>query len=289
MRTIFGHALSGSRGAIIGWGLGLFALGLLIVPIFDIMVDQQEALLQLVKNYPPELFAFFGGFTEFTTPSGFLGMEYFSYMPIILGIYAVIAGSGLLASDEERGTLDLTMAHPLSRTAFFLGRVAALLTTLTAILLIAWIGVALPSSGSEAFDLTWGEVALPFISLLAILVLFASMALFLSMILPSRRAAAMITGLLLVGSYFINGLSTVNEALEPIAAYLPLKYYQGGAALDGLNLTWLGGLVLAAIVLAVLAWWGFQRRDIRVAGEGSLPMLDRLRRTRRKNQQPTTR
>jgi ABC-2 type transport system permease protein len=290
MGTIFRHSLAKSHGAILGWGLGLFALGLLIVPVFDIFAEEQamQGMLQLLENYPPEIFAFFGDLTDMATPSGFLGVEYFSYMPLILGIYAIQAGSGLLAGDEESGTLDLTMAHPLSRTALFLGRTGAIMTTLIAIIAIAWLGIALPSSASETFNLDWGKLALPFLSLLAILFLFAALALFLSMILPSRRAASMIAGLLLVGGFFIDGLSAINADLEPIAELLPLKYYQGAGAFDGLDLTWLAGLLAASVLFGVLAWWRFKRRDIRVAGEGGLPWLEYLRRSRRKNRRATT-
>ena len=78
----------------------------------------------------------------------------------------------------------------------------------------------------------------------------------------------MVSGLTLVASYFITSLANVITELEPIAQLSPLTYYQGGEALDGLNLTWVIGLVLPALVFAVLAWWRFERRDIRVGGEG---------------------
>lgn len=286
MGTIFRHTLAKSRGAILGWGLGLFALGLLIVPIFEIFTEEQalDGILQYMDSFPAELSAFVGDMAEMGTPTGFLGVEYFSFMPIVLGIYAIQAGSGLLASDEESGTLDLTIAHPLSRTALFLGRVGALSVTLIVILTIAWLGIAVPSSASEAFDLSWGELALPFLSLLAILLLFAALTLFLSMVLPSRRAAAMVSGLLLVGGFFLNGLSAINTDLEVLARYLPLKYYQGGDAFDGLNWTWLAGLLGASVIFGLLAWWRFERRDIRVAGEGGLPLVDRIRSLRKRNQ-----
>jgi len=283
MGTIFRHALAKSRGAIIGWGLGLFLLGLLLVPIFDVIAEEKETLEQLMQVYPAEIFEFFGGLSDFSTPEGFLSIEYFSFMPIILGIYAIQAGSSLLASDEESGTLDLTMAHPLSRTGLLLGRVSALLVTLIVILTIGWLGIALLGSSSDAFNLSWGELALPFLSLLAILVLFASLALFLSLILPSRRAASMVSGLVLVGGFFIDGLSGINTDLEPLSRYLPLKYYQGGDAFNGLNWTWMAGLLGASVIFGLLAWWRFERRDIRVAGEGSLPLVNRLRSLRKRN------
>ncbi len=289
MGTIFRYALSKSRGAILGWGLGLLALGLLIVPIFDTIAEQADQIGQLMDIYPAEIFEFFGGLSDFSTPEGFLSIEYFSFLPIILGIYVISLASGLFASDEESGRLDLMVAHPLSRTAFFFGRVGALLVTLVAILTIGWLGLGLPSSAMESFSLGMGELVPPFLSLLAILLIFASLALLLSMILPSRRAASMVSVLLLVAGFFIEGLSGINADLEPLAKWLPLRYYQGGDAFNGLNWTWLGGLIGFSLLFILLAWWRFQRRDIRVAGEGSLPFLNRIRRVRRKNQRAAVR
>jgi ABC-type transport system involved in multi-copper enzyme maturation permease subunit len=101
----------------------------------------------------------------------------------------------------------------------------------------------------------------------------------LSMVLPSARMAGMFTGGLLVANYLLLGLSNINEDLKPIMDYTPLKYYQGGNAVDGLNWEWLVGLFVATIVFALLAWWRFHERDIRVGGEGGwrIPILHKQR------------
>jgi hypothetical protein len=49
-------------------------------------------------------------------PSGFINFTVFSYMPVVLGIFAIQAGGGLLAGDEEKALLDLVLAHLVSRT-----------------------------------------------------------------------------------------------------------------------------------------------------------------------------
>ena len=50
----------------------------------------------MVESYPPEFLAFFGGdVATLATPEGFLGMYGFSMLPVIVGIFAVLAGSGL--------------------------------------------------------------------------------------------------------------------------------------------------------------------------------------------------
>jgi ABC-2 type transport system permease protein len=276
MLTIFRYSLARMRGQILGWGLGMGILGAYLVTFYDVMAPQQEQLMTLLKSYPPELMVFFGDMNKIFTPSGFLHVEFFSYMSIILGIFSVLAGSGMLAGDEESGTLDLVLAHPVSRAALFFGRLLALLVATVAILALIWLGFILAAPSTQ-MGLTAGELALPFLSLFAVMMLFAALALMLSMLLPSRRLAAMITGLLLVASFFITALAKLDDKLENVAKFSPLNYYQGGEAIESINWGWIMGLLGTTLVFALLAWWSFERRDVRVGGEGGwgLPGMSR--------------
>ena len=272
MFTIFRHSLSRSLGTILGWGLSLAVLGGYLILFYDTLADQQAQLTQLISQYPPELMAMFGGMEDMFTPHGYINVEFFSYMPLILGIYMVLSGSGLLVGDEESGTLDLVLAHPVSRTAVFWGRLLSFTVSVLAILLIAWAGfvVAAPST---KLNIPPAELALPFLSLFALLALFGDLALLLSMLLPARRIAAMIAGLLLVASFFITTLARLDEKLVDLAKLSPLNYYQGGMALQEMEWGWVAGLLGAAVVFTLLAWWRFERRDIRVGGEGGWQLM----------------
>ncbi len=262
MAAIFQHAFSRSRGQILGWGLSLGLLGVYFVSFFDSLTSQQQQITQLLKSFPPQLMAFFGDFGEMFTPSGYLSVEFFSYMPLILGIYAILAGSGLLASDEERGTLDLIMANPISRTAFFIGRMLAFVVALVAIFFII-------SMNWSSMDISWVEMTRPFISLLAVVLLYGTLALMLSMFLPSRRLAAMVVGLVVVASFFLTSLARVDEHLKTIARFSPLNYYQSGQAISGLNWEWIGLLMIISALSTMLAWWRFKRRDIGLVWRGA--------------------
>lgn len=267
MITIFRHSLGRSRGQILGWGIALCLLGLMMVWFYPQIAEQQETFDQLLEAYPPEFSAFFGDLSAMATPDGFITIEFFSYMPLVLGVFAVLAGSGLLASDEERGTLDLVLAHPVSRTGLFIGRVLAFIVTTLAILFISWLGIVLAKTWFSV-ELDGFKVALPFVSLLAELLFFGAFALLMSMVLPSRRLAAMVSGLFLVASFFITGLARLSDDLQTIAKLSPLNYYQTQEAFEGLNITWLAGLLALALLFGIVAWWRFERRDIRVGGEG---------------------
>ncbi len=275
MKTTIRYTLRKLRGQILGWGLGIAALGLILIPFYDIFVAEQGQLMQMIESYPPEFLAFFGAEADsMATPEGYLGMYGFSMLPVIGGIFAVIAGSGLLASDEESGRLDLILAYPVGRSGLFFGRLVAFVAASLAIMALGWLGFALPLF-SSSLDLSWGQMALPFLPLLAQILIYGSLALLFSLLLPARRLGAAAAGLLMVASYFLTSLASLDERLETIARLLPYHYFQGGDAINGVDLWTLVALIAASGLLSLIAWWRFLRRDVRVAGEGSwrLPRL----------------
>jgi hypothetical protein len=116
-------------------------------------------------------------------------MYAFSMMPIIIGIFAVIVGSGLIVSDEERGRLDLIIAHPVGRTSLFFGRSLGLLGAILSIMFLGWLGFSILLGGSS-LGFTWNQMAVPFLSLMTQIIVFATLALSLSMFLPSRNTCS---------------------------------------------------------------------------------------------------
>ncbi len=278
MWTIFGHSFRRSIGAVLGWGISLGLLGVLMLGFYDTLVVQQEQLQLLLAQYPPEMMAFFGGTDEFFSPSGYLTIEFFSYMPLVIGIFAVLAGSSLLVSDEEAGIMDLVLAHPVSRSAMFFGRLLNFALSIALILGLTWLAFIAGSGQSKELNLSAIEMLRPFISLYAVLFFFGGFCLLLSLVLPSRGTAAMLGGIFLVASYFINSLAALNENLDKVAEYLPLRYYQSGDAINSLNTNWVLGLLGVGVVFMLAAWRLFEARDIRVSGEGSWRLIPGLAR-----------
>ena len=267
--TTFRYTYTGLRGQIIGWGLGLALYGLMIVPLYDKMAAQNDRLQQMIASYPPEFLAFFGAdTTSLVTPAGYLGMYAFSMLPFIVGIFAVITGSGLIVNDEEHGRLDLIVAHPVGRSSFFWGRFLGFLGAALSIMLLGWLGFSVLLSRSS-LGFSWGQMAVPFLSLLIQTLIYATFGLLLSMLLPSRSLAAIVSGIFMLLSYIISSLSSLDQRLETVAKVLPYHYYQTVLSFQQLNLTWLLALLGISLAMTVLAYIRFFRRDIRLSGEGS--------------------
>jgi ABC-type transport system involved in multi-copper enzyme maturation permease subunit len=261
------------RGAIIGWGVGLLLYSLMMA-FFYSSLETMEGYTEMLENFPPEMLAFFPSIYEIMTPQGYMDTYFFSYMTLIVGIFAVSVGANLLVGDEEKGILDLLASYPVSRSGFFWGRLCGLLVATAVILLISWLGWVIPAQ-SSGLNLSAFELLRPFAPLFIVLALFAGLALLFSMLMPSVRSAAGLAGALLVVNFLFLGLANINQDLQPIYELTPLYFYQGGSAVAGLDWANFLGLTAVTLVLDLLAWWLYVRREIRVGGESGwrLPRL----------------
>jgi ABC-2 type transport system permease protein len=271
MLTLFFRKLYKNGLMILGWGLGLALLGYWMFDIYETMFITNIDLQQMMAAFPEEMMAFFGG-TDINIfdPEGFLHIEFFSYIPIILGIVAVSGATNLIVKKEEEGSLELILAQPVSRTTVFWGKLLALLVSILLILVITWGGFALGLVSTDSFDLDQAQLVRPFISLFAVLLLFLSLALLLSMILPTSGAASMAANLVLIASFFITSLAQIEDRLEGLNRFSPLNYYQGGRALSGLNIGYLLLLFGVSLVFLLAAWLLFEKRDLHFSGTGWL-------------------
>lgn len=276
MKTILAYSFRRARFLILGWGLVLGALGSFIVLFYDTFAEQQVLQNQLMQAIPPDLMAFFGNVDSLTSPEGYLSMQFFSYIPVILGILAAGQGAGVIASDEEKGFLDLYLAHPISRRSYFWGRFLSMVLILGVTMLLIWLGFVLSLLYSK-IPLTALELLQPFIVLWGLLAAFAAFATFISQMLLSQGIASMVSASVLVASYIVTSLSTVIDNLKSAGDYSPMTYYQGADALNGINWSWLGWFIIAVALFGALAWWRFERRDTRIGGEGGwggIPLIN---------------
>lgn len=263
----FRHALGRLRGQIIGWGIGLFLYGLVMGLMYD-TINKIEGLEEMLASYPREMMAFFGDMMNLSSPAGYFGTYYTSYIVLIVGILAITAASAMLAGDEEKGFLDLMLSYPVSRAAMFWGRYAAYAVAMILTLLLGYLGwvLTLPSSNLDIDPLT---LLLAFVPVLALMLVFGAMALLASMVLPAARMASMVAGSLMFGNFLLAGLAELNDNLKPLMDITPWAFFQGGDAVNGVNWTWVLGLLGSVLLMVAAAFVLFLRRDIRVGGERS--------------------
>ena len=181
-RAIWTKSFRDYRVAILSWGLGL---GLLMtVALATATPVVLAGIASLAK-----LFRFLGDAYAIQTPEGYVTFRYLGVvLPLILSIWFILAGAGLVRREEERGTIDVLLATPQSRSRLLLEKVAALLLALLLIAVLFALGVM---GGEASFHhIGFDRALLTGLNLGLLAFFFGTLALLISQFTLSRGAAA---------------------------------------------------------------------------------------------------
>ena len=234
--SVFAKSLRDLRRSFVGWSLGLAGYVALIVAVYPTIRDNPD-LNKLVESYPEALKAFiaFGGQADFTSAAGYLGSELFAFMiPALFLVASVGNGAGAIAGEEERGTLDLLLSFPRSRTRIALEKLAAMCAEVVGLGVVLWLALWI---GARIFGMHVSAAHLG--SAVAVLVALA------------------------VSAYLVNSLAALVDALEPFRKLSPFYHYVAGDPLRrGLDPWHTLFLVVLGVVAAVAGVLLFARRDV---------------------------
>src|SRR5690554_2759335 len=167
---LFRRALADSWRSLIAWSLGVVAAIMLYLPLFPSLGGNPD-VQNLLNSMPPELVNAIG-YDQISTGSGYAQSTFYGLIGfVLLTIAATSWGTAAVAADEETGSLELTLAHSVSRTQVILERSAALfvrlawLGALSAVLVIAMNGPA--ELDIEPVDALAGAAAIVGLTLLS--------------------------------------------------------------------------------------------------------------------------
>lgn len=149
MTDLVFHELRIRLRSLIGWSLGLSFFGLLYLfsypQLSDVLADLD------VKQVP--IYQAFGQ-SNFSTFESFLASSVINFLPVLLGIYAIIDGTKTLVGEEEMGTLELLVTLPLRRWQVTAAKALAMSVIVFTVLLISglsmWAGLAIIRSQVES-------------------------------------------------------------------------------------------------------------------------------------------
>jgi ABC-2 type transport system permease protein len=258
------EALRDRRRSLLWLTLGLGALVALNVAFYPSVRDD-PALSDYARDLPESVRALFaGGELDLASPAGYLNSQVFALLaPLLLLIFAIGAGSAAVAGEEERGTLELVLAHPIRRRKYVLQRFLALTVLVVALTVVLLATVAL---GSRVVDLEigFGKLVAASLSVGFLALLFAAVGLAAGAIRAGRARAIAVAGGLAVAAWVFDGLARSVDALEGWRPLAPYYHALGQNPLrDGPPWAGWALLVAATTIVVVLAATGLERRDTR--------------------------
>lgn len=260
MSSVFSKTLYELRWTLVAFCIGLGTLAFFVLFLYPLVSVAQDEMMQGVSEELAQ--AMLGGLHLVGTPEGHLNVQLFSFHPLYISVFLIIATSAAIAGEDNAKTLGLLMARPVARWQVLIEKAGAI--TLGLVLITLAIIVGLLIGGLVAgVDISYWDLTLSLIYTLPYGIWLIGFGLFCSTLFRNRMTAALVaTGVVTFG-YMLNSLSEFVDELKVYNYSSPIYYYAWAEPLVRTpkyeNMMILIGVGLLFMLGAFVA---FERREI---------------------------
>jgi ABC-2 type transport system permease protein len=201
-----------------------------------------------------------------TTYPGFISMEVFSYMGLVVGAFIAFLTASLIAGEIEQKTSDLLLSLPVSRVSIIIQRFIALFPFI--LLIMVAMFAAIYGGGAYIGDpvqVQWFLYAIAFLG--AFLLAVAAGSLLISAILSDGKKAALVSVGILFAMYILENVGSMVTGIN-WARQLSLFHYTqliNIAVAHEVDWVSMGVLLAFTVICLALAAFVFNKRDINVS------------------------
>lgn len=245
------------RRSLLAWGLPLGLMSAFEVSIFP---SVEDALGKAVQNYPAALKEAFG-IVELSTVEQYLNAEMLSLIvPLAVGYLAARSIASGLSGAAESGRLDVVLSAPVSRRRLVWAGFAATAVELAEVLAVT-LALTMLAGALVGAGLSLGSALAGFANVWPLALLFAALGI---VVTGFTLRTAIVTGSVagvLVAMYVADLVGRLDPSVSGVR-YLSVFRYYGKAIEDGIDPLSFIGVSAAAVALAALGAWLFERRDL---------------------------
>lgn len=267
LRSVLGELLWARRLALVWYSIGMVVLVGLTVGVYPSVREGADTFTQLLESMPQGMLSFFGSsdVAQLLTPTGFVNSRVnASIGAVVLIVFAISLGTGAIAGEEDRRTMDLLLSTPTPRWRIVLERFAAT-AILVAAVAIAVLLVMIVANPLVDLDFSLGNMIASNFMLALMALVFGSLALAVGGVTGKRSITLGVAAGATVATFFINGLAPLVSWLEAPQKVTPFYWLQRSDPLaKGLSVE--DTLIMLAVIacFVAVAVWGFERRDVQV-------------------------
>ena len=103
--------------------------------------EQTGSRVKLDRKEKPVFSSNIVSLSENPFMGNFISLDFTTALTILLSLLGILFSYDMLSREKEQGTLKLSLCNPVSRSAFFLGKVAGIFMTLVPILIVCFLVV----------------------------------------------------------------------------------------------------------------------------------------------------
>ncbi|RJQ47146.1 MAG: ABC transporter [Gaiellales bacterium] len=211
--------------ALAFWSLGIVAFMVSAMSKYDGYRKAGTSVNEIFRELPGGISAFFGAdILDLQSVGGFFTICAL-YLAVMLGIHALLMGSGIIAKEETDKTIEFLVAKPVSRDRILL---AKLLVGLTTIVILNLVTLAVSIASVAPFDpgpTDNGDIVFLMPSVFAIQLIFLVIGLTFAAVMRQPRHAGMLSGAVLLASFILSAWVDISGRLRFLRFLTPFQYF----------------------------------------------------------------
>lgn len=267
MLTIIIKSLKDRKTSFVIYLLGVVSLIWVFISIYPMIQSQTANLEELLKFYPESMMkAFNVDIKSYTTAGGYISSEMFSFMWPIM-IVALIAGytGWAIAGEVEKGTIELLLSQPISRTKLFIGKYIAGFIIMLVFTLVSIYSIP---AFLKAYNVSYYLSYYHTLAIVSVLYSWAiySLGMFFSAIFSEKGKVFSLVGGLMVLMFVLNVIAGLKEKFVDLK-YASFFYYFNATkilttnSVDNLVYWVFGGVIILFSILAAVI---FSKKNISI-------------------------
>lgn len=245
-------------------GIGFFVIFYMV--FFPLLMVENDAMLEIMSEFPEEFLAFFGMSSEisFTSLMGYYGLTMsFVYIPV--AIQAAHYGVSILSVEERELTADFLLTKPVSRGQIFISKLGASVGALTVVNITIWItsylSIWLFNAGDEV---NYYAATILLLGIVFIQLFFLSIGLLISVIV--KKVSSVIAysmglgfGLFILSSFGDMLSIKAIQLMTPYSHFDPIDIIVD----ETFNWPYVSISVIVTVISLVIGYFMYQKRNIK--------------------------
>jgi len=261
--NIFVRELKANLRSLLIWGVVAILFISIAITKFAAYEGNPE-ILEILNSMPSALVeAFQMNAFNLTTIEGFYAVM-FTYFSLMATISAAMWGSDIITKEERDKTVEFTLTLPVTREKLVTSKILAAMVNCIVFLIIIWVASLVAVAPYEPDSDFYDFLLLSMVSLFIIQMVFLSIGIFLGCSMKQYKRAGAVAISLLLGTYFLSIISSLNENLEFLKYLSPFTYFDPATLLNE-SVIDVGYVFLCLgiiVVFTVAGYMTYGRRDM---------------------------
>lgn len=264
--NIYLKELKDYRKSLLFWSLGVIAFMLAAMSKYQGYSRSGTSMNEVIGDLPAGLSAVLGfKGLDLQTAGGFFALSAL-YLSVMLGVHAVLLGSGIIAKEETDKTIEFLFAKPVSRNRILFSKLLAALTVIAALNVVTLASSVLTLAAFNEGPSINGDIAFLMPSVFFIQLWFLMIGTSFAAIMRRPKRAGMFSAAVLLATFIISAFVDITDKLGFLKYTSPFKYFdaktifsEGRYNIQNIIIT-----VVVVTILLALSRLAYKKRDFNV-------------------------